>query len=59
MPFYLYFDLRIRFEPRRMIFKHLPYIRAKVVTVKVKVDVSKRTVFGAFAQSPLLKSVET
>jgi hypothetical protein len=49
VPFNLNAALRIRFEPCGVTFKDLPHIRAKIVTIEIKVDVSKRTFFSTFA----------
>ena len=56
------FDLdpnaRIRFQPRNVTLKDIPGFCAKVVTIEVKIDVSKRTFFSTFAESSFLQSLE-
>jgi hypothetical protein len=39
----------IRFEPCGVTFEDFPRISTKIVTVKVEVDVSKKTFFSTFA----------
>jgi hypothetical protein len=58
MPFNLDPDLSVGFKPRGVTLKYVPHIRANIVTIKVKGDVSERTFLSTFAQSSLLKSLE-
>jgi hypothetical protein len=49
MPFDFDPDLRVRFQPRGVTLKYVLHIRANIVTIKVKVDVSERTFLSTFA----------
>jgi hypothetical protein len=51
-------DARIRFQPGSVTLKDIPGFCTKVVTIEVKIDVSKRTSFNPFASGSFLQSLE-